>query len=330
VLSAALTVSCTTSKAGGNDQSISEARQELLAQVIDIPGSDGHRYQAVDDMGHTMDAAKIIQINETGEFAAVYHWWDDDQQRFTPSLATSNNLLDWQWRVDLAHGASMPTIAPASDGGYVIAWEDDTGPQVSLRYYPTWDALLTAEANKEVTADRQLSDCAEGTPNIYAASSREVDLGFHFNADCRTDRQARATTDWTTWTAETEPLLDRAALFQGYRGSIGDRDVIDYNGHRFTFLEAQFTQDDWRTFRILVYDDDLGALDRAGFPAAPAEPPSVHAFLHTHQGSSAFTNFTITQVTLDSRPALVMGVFIPQEGAQGDEAGQLIYYRFID
>ena len=329
-LTVLLLAGCSDGAADNDEATIAEVREELLAYVIDIPGSDGHRYQATDDLGHEMDAAKILQIAETGEFAAVYHWWSDATQQFTPSLATSENLLDWEWRVDLTEGASMPTIAPASDGGYVVAWEDDTGPRVGLSYYPTWESLLAAEPAKQFTAERQLSDCAEGTPNIYSASSREVDFGLHFFENCETDRQARGTTDWTTWTAETQPLLDRAALFQGYRGSIGDRDYIEYEDHGFTFLESQFVQDDWRTFRILLYDDELGAQDRAGFPDAPAVPPSVHVFLHTHLGSSAFTNFTISEVTLDGHRALVMGVFIPQEGARGDEAGQLIYYRLLD
>jgi hypothetical protein len=320
---------CSDSGADNDESTISEAREELLGYVTDIAGSDGHRYQATDDLGHEMDAAKIIQVAETGEFAAVYHWWSDTTQQFTSSLATSDNLLDWEWQVDLTDGASMPTIAPATDSGYVVAWEDDTGPRVGLSYYPSWEALLAGEPAKHFTAERQLSDCAEGTPNVYSASTREVDFGLHFYADCETDRQARATTDWTTWTAEPQPLLDRAALFQGYRGSIGDRDYIEYEGHGFTFLESQFIQDDWRSFRILLYDDELGAQD-PGFPDAPAVPPSVHVFLFTHLGSFAFTNFTISEVTLDGLRALAMGVFIPQEGARGDEAGQLIYYRLLD
>ncbi len=316
----------------GDDHSsaIANAREELLAYVIDIPGSDGHRYQAADDRDHAMDAAKIIQVAETGEFAAVYHWWDDTTQSFTPSLAISDDLLDWRWQVDLGDGASQPSIAPASDGGYVVAWEDHADPQITLSYYPTWETLLAGEPAKQFTAERHLPGCAEGTPNLYSASSQAVVFGLHFFAGCETDRQALGRTDWTTWTAETQPLLDRAALFQGYRGSIGDRDFIEYRGHGFTFLEAQLIQSDWRTFRIFLYDDELGAQDRAGFPAAPAVPPSVHVFLHTHLGSSSFTNFTISEVTLDGQRALVMAVFIPNEGARGDEAGELIYYRLLD
>ena len=315
---------------------IDDARAELLGYVGDIPGADGYRYGATDDLGHVMDTVKIIQI-EPDEFTAVYHWLSDDSG-FVVSLATSTNLLDWTWQVDLATYASQPYIAEASDGGWVVAWEQEPPSQdessLRMALYPTWEALMTAAPTKVFTAERQLSECAEGTPSIYSASSSEVVVGFHFFADCVTDRQALGTTDWTTWEASTQPHLDRAALFQGYRGSIGDREVLEFRGHSFTFLEGQFTQNDWRTFRVLLYDEGLGVRDPVGLAgglgSAPSEPPSTHVFMWTHAGSFAFTNLTATEVTLNGREALVFGVFIPGEGARGDEAGQLIYYRFID
>ncbi len=166
VAGALVLAACSSSRTDAKESTISEIREELLASVIDVAGSDGHRYRAADDMGHEMDAAKIIQIAETGELAAVYHWWSDTTQQFTSSLATSENLFDWAWQVDLKENASMPTIAPASDGGYVLAWEDDSGPRVGLGYYRSWQALLAGQRAKQFTAERLLSDCAEGTPNI--------------------------------------------------------------------------------------------------------------------------------------------------------------------
>lgn len=326
---------CGSSTAASPD--IDEARAELLGYVGDIPGADGYRYNATDDQGHAMATAKIIQIG-SDEFAAVYFWLSDDLGSYVVSLATSVNLLDWTWRVDLATYASQPYIAEATDGGWVVAWEQEPPSQdenyLRMALYPDWEALLAATPTKVFTAERRLSACAEGTPSIYSASSSEVVVGFHFFADCATDRQALGTTDWTTWEASTQPHLDRAALFQGYRGSVGDRDVLEFRGHSFTFLESQFTQDDWRTFRVLLYDEGVGARHPVGLAggigSAPSEPPSTHVFMWTHAGSFAFTNLTATEVTLHGRQALVVGVFIPGEGAQGDEAGQLIYYRLID
>lgn len=316
--------------------SIDEARTVLMEYVGAVYDADGHRYDASDDQGHGLGTIKVVQVGPD-EFAGVYFWWDDDFGGFITSLATSSDLLEWTWRADLATYASQPYIAAASDGGWVVAWEQEPPEQdesaIRMVLYPTLESLLAASPSQVFDAERQLSECAEGTPNIYEASSTFVDFGFHFYAGCESDRQARGTTDWVTWTAETQPLLDRAAIFQGYRGSIGDRDHIEFEGYGFTFLEAQLVQSDWHTFRVLLHDTALGVADRESFeefPGSPWPPPSVNVFIATHAASESFTNLTVTQVTFQGRPALVMGLFIPQEGAHGGEAGQLIYYRFID
>ena len=122
--------------------SISEARAELLRYVGDVTRSTGYRYDAHDDRGHSMDGAKIIQVTETGELAAVYHWFSGVPDRFNVSLATSTNLLDWTWRRDLTEGASQPTIRAASDGGYVVTWDSDADLEVTLHYFSSWDNLL--------------------------------------------------------------------------------------------------------------------------------------------------------------------------------------------
>jgi hypothetical protein len=43
--------------------------------------------------------------------------------------------------------------------------------------------------------------------------------------------------------------------------------------------------------------------------------------------SVAFTNPTMELVEIDGRDALLVTLFVPQEGASGLEAGQLLYYR---
>ena len=321
---------CSSSSESKAPRAISVVRAELLGYVEDVKAATGYRYRATDDHGHTMDTAKIIETGETGELAAVYHWWDESINGFRVSLATSSNLLDWKWRVNLGDHVSQPTIKAASDGGYVVAYDSDIGLHLKFAYFRTWDDLLHAKAAKAFDAERQLPGCAEGTANLYTASSTRVEFGLHFFAGCESDRQARGTTDWTSWTASEQLLLNRAALLQGYHGSIGDRDVINFEGHEFTFLEAQFVQSDWRTFRVLLYDEGTGAADRASFPNPSPLPPSVHVLIRTHAGSYAFTNLTVSEVHIDGHSALVVGVFIPSEGAQGDEAGELIYYRLLD
>jgi hypothetical protein len=330
--------SCATSS---DAVSIDEARTTLLGYVIDVPGADGYRYAVTDDQGHELDTAKIIDVEDG--FAAVYHWWDDPNSHFVTSLATSNDLLHWTWRVDLGVLASQPTIQLATDGGYVVAWEQEQPSQdnshLRFNYYPSWTNLLAATPTKSFDAQLLLSECAEGTPNLYAVSSTHVEFGFHFFYNCEVDQQAHGESDWTSWTATQDVLLNRAAWLQGYTGSVGDRDMIDFEGHRFTFLEAQFVPGDWRTFRVLLYDDGVGARDRSviddppdpasQFPDIPPEPPSTYVGIWTHQGSRSLTNLTISNVTLDGRRAIVVAVFIPREN-DTSEAGELIYYRLLD
>lgn len=330
----------TTSRQGAT---IDEARAELLGLLGDVTAADGYRYQLADDRGMPMGPIEVVQVSPD-QFAAVYHWSPATGPSFKVALATSSNLLDWTWRVDLADHASQPTIAPASDGGFVVAWEQEPATEdeshLQFAYYATWDDLQAANPSKTFAAERLLSPCGEGTPNLYSASSTQVEFGFHYYADCTADRQARGTTDWATWDAQGEHLLDRAVLFQGYTGSIGDRTVVDFEGYRFTFLEASFTLGDWSSFRVLVYDEGTGAADRAAFPdplpdpypriLPPAEPPSEHVFIATHRGSYSLSNMSLAIVELEGRPALVVGVFILHPGFGGDETGELIYYRFID
>jgi hypothetical protein len=266
-----------------------------------------------DDQGNVMDTVKIIPVPETGGFAGVYHSYRDDTGSFNVHLATSNDLMNWNWRIELAAEASQPTIQAASGGGYVLAWEQEPENHLKFAYYSSWTKLLKGVSSKTFEAPRQLSDCAEGTPNLYSASSTLVEAGFHFNASCDLDRQASGTTDWSTWTPIERPELDRAFLMQGVSGGIGDRDVLNFKGFEFTFIEGQLIRDDWRSWRIFLYDDLSASTEQLD--------------IRTHAGSVAFSNPTSTQIEIGGQEALLVTLFIPQEGAAGAEAGELIYYK---
>jgi len=185
---------------------IDEARSELRGNIEDVTQATASRYGVVDDRGHEMDTVKIIAVPESGGFVGLYHSFRQDSGTYAVHLATSRDLLYWTWQGELAEDASMPTIKPASDGGYVVAWEQEPPNHVRLTYYRSWMDLLAGRASKSFDAPLMLSTCAEGTPNLYAASSTAVDVGFHFYRDCTLDREARGATDWHSWTAAPVPL----------------------------------------------------------------------------------------------------------------------------
>jgi hypothetical protein len=292
---------------------IDEARAELRGYIEDVTQATARRYAVVDDRGREMDTVKIIAVPESGGFVGLYHSYREDTGTFAVHLATSEDLMDWTWRRQLGDNASMPTIKPASDGGYVVAWEQEPPNHLRLMYYASWNDLLVGAASKTFDAPLRLSSCAEGTPNLYAASSTAVDVGFHFYRDCQFDREARGTTDWHSWTASARPTLDAALEARGVMGGIGDRDVIRFRGFDLTLIEGQLVNEDPRTWRVFLYDDQTGN----------AQP--LH--FRTPGGSIAFANPTIADIEIGGRKAILVTLFIHDKGARGSEAGELIYYR---
>ena len=260
-----------------------------------------------------MDTVNVIAAPDGG-FVGLYHSYRADTG-YRVHLATSSDLMNWTWRVTLAEQASMPTIEPDGDGGFVVAWEQEPANHLRFAYYESWGDLLAGVAAKTLDAPRRLSKCAEGTPNQYSASSHWIDVGFHYFGDCELDRQARGTSDWTSWSPARQPSLDAALEAHGVMGGIGDRDDVVFEWFPFTLLEGQVVKDDWRTWRVFLIDQ-----------TGQAEPLSIR----THAGSLAFTNPTIELIEIQGREAILVTLFVPQEGAAGTEVGELIYYRLLD
>lgn len=292
---------------------VERVKAELKGLVENVTEATAVRYGARDDLGNEMDTVNIIAA-PGGGFVGLYHSYRAATYRV--HLATSSDLMNWAWKVTLAEQASMPTIEPAPGGGYVVAWEQEPGNHLKFAYYESWTDLLDGAASKTLDAPRRFSSCAEGTPNLYVASRSWLDVGFHYFGDCELDRQARGTSDWTSWSPVRQPLLDDALEAHGVMGGIGDRDDVTFEGIGFTLLEGQVVKNDWRTWRIFLLDDATGEAEQLSF--------------RTDAGSFAFTNPTIELIEIGGRAAILVTLFVPQEGAAGSEVGELIYYRILE
>ena len=308
-LALAVVVACGAPTAGPTWSDPAAVGSALATYLEDVKGAAGKRYGERDDLGHELDGLTIMAAPVDG-FVGVSHWWSEPSHEFRIGLSTSDDLLTWTWRAELARQASMPAIAPATDGGYVVAWEQEPDNHLAFAWYPSWDDLLAARPSKAFEAEQQLSDCAEGTPNLTSASSTAVAFGFHYFADCDLDREARGTMDWRHWSATKRPELDRAVLADDVTGGIGDRDLIRFRDQEFTLLEAMTVRDDWSTWKVYLVDE---------YRSKPL------AFA-TDGGSRAFTNPTAEIVDLHGQPTLVVTLFVPQEGAAPGETGSLVYY----
>jgi hypothetical protein len=296
--------------------SIEAARAGLRDLITDVTAATAYRCQLADDRGRSMGPTAIIWVPEAGRFAAVYFTLDDGDQAFHVQLATSADLMEWTWVVELADLASQPTIAAASDGGYVVAWEQEPDPiHIVIASFATWDDLRAGNVGRRFDVPVTMPACGEGTPSIDAASGTRVDLGFHYHADCERDREASGSTDWTTWQAVARPERDKALIDLGVAGHIGDRDTIAFGGHTLMFIDGQLVLDDFGSWRTFLYDDETRSAELLNF--------------RTHKGSKAFSSLTVGQVTIGGQEAILVTMFLMGDGTPSPEDGTLVYYRTL-
>ncbi|HEY4993511.1 MAG TPA: hypothetical protein VII33_15665 [Nakamurella sp.] len=292
--------------------------------ICDVPGSTAHRYGTTDSAGNTMDTVKIID-SPAGGYLGVSHTGD------TVHLAASDDLLTWTFVRTLDAEATQPTIAALPTGGFVTAVEHNdqrgSGGRLRLRHYRDLAALRSGTFDRERTQPRILSRCNEGTPNVRSISLRPdidhsiIELGFHYQLRCDLDRQAGGVlADFARWTATADTGLDdritaaAAAHGRAVRGNIGGRDVIVVDGNACTLYEVQYRKNSFGSWRVYLHDGRTGAIDLLP--------------IRTHRGTTAFANPTVSSITSPAgRPAVVITLFLPFEGAAPGEAGQLIYYR---
>ncbi|MFE2346084.1 hypothetical protein [Kitasatospora cineracea] len=266
-----------------------------------------------------MDAAKIIQ-DSSGDYLAVYHTIRGDGQ-FHAILGSSTDLMNWSFIRDFGPGSSQPTIAQSSDGGYVLAWEQDPSNHVAVRYFATRSHLFAGSEDRSFDSTRTQSKCAEGTPNIYDVQlNPDIDhstilLGAHYFSNCDVDRQMTASlVNFKTWTASADHTFDNSLLYWGVKGNIGDRDAVKFKGFKYGLLEGQYVKNDFGSWRTFIYDYATLNADRMS--------------IRTAGGSTAFANPTITNLrTPDGRNAILITLFLPSEGAAPGESGEMIYYR---
>ena len=224
--------------------------------------------------------------------------------------------MDWSWQVELAGQASQPSIEAASDGGYVVAWEQEPDPiHLVVASFATWDDLRVGRSTRRFDVPITMPACGEGTPSIETASSKRVDLSFHYHASCERDLQARGWTDWKTWHSRMRRDIDKALIDLGVAGHIGDRDKITFRGHDLTLVEGQRIVDDWSSWRIFLYDDESRTAEELPFK--------------THAGSTSMANPTVELIQFHGRSAILVTLYIFTEGSRGDEDGELIYFRYL-
>jgi hypothetical protein len=258
----------------------------------------------------------VIWVPEAARFAAVYFSWDDADQAFHAHVATSTNLLDWKWEVELAKQASMPAISAMIDGGYVVAWEQEPDPiHMVVASFDTWDDLRAGSMARRFDVPITMPACGEGTPSstrrVGSASTSASTTTVTANA---TDKR-RGWTDWTTWQSVARPERDQALIDRAIGGHIGDRDTIKFRGYELMLLEGERVPGDWSSWRTFLYDDKTRVADEIRFK--------------THAGSQPFSNPSISEVQIDGHDAILVTLYLFTEGSRGGEDEELVFCRTV-
>jgi phosphatidylinositol-3-phosphatase len=306
------------------DAAADQAHLESIVQ--DVPAATAHRYGARDNLGNSLDTLKIMNRPDGG-YLGVYH--TSVAGTFYVKVATSNDLLTWTFRADLAGNASQPTISRLHDRSFLVAYEQSGGGCAGLGtggsclrflHFPTVGSLLGNSPDRSFQAPRTLSSCAEGTPNIYWSRLKPdldhstIKVGFHYFRDCNVDRQAGGfLTNFSSWRTWVPDVANDDIQALGAVGNIGDRDSMPFGGIMYRLIEGQLSRGDFGSWRPFLFSWPTGAkrLD-----------------VHTDGGSTAFANPTFTRVNAPKGGgAVVVTMFLPREGAAPGEAGELIYYK---
>lgn len=306
---------------------------DIKSVVENVKLAVSYKYGSRDDIGNSMDTAKIIEIdNPTSsyKYLAVYHTLISGV--FKSSIADSTDLINWRFRKVLDNNASQATIFKLSNDGFLVALEASSPGTNHLRvnYYSNINNLLNNIIDRSIDIPQTLSTCAEGTPNIYSVTFSNpsspiitqsiIDIGFHYykpnltGGGCDVDRQARGIlTNFTTWNSIVETAINTSIESFGVKGNIGDRDYTIFNGVPYNIIEGQYIKNDFGSWKCFLWNWQTRTASQLN--------------IQTHKGSLSLANPTYTKVRLpDGRTGMVVCIFIFSQNSATGEAGELIYY----
>jgi hypothetical protein len=278
-----------------------------------------------DDKGNSMDSLKVIQ-DSYGGYIGIYHTSVGGVYR--TMVATSSDLMTWHSRTVVDEHASQPTIEVMPDTSYLVVEEADSNgltkpAKTWLRFvlFPTRAALLADQPSRTFDAPHTLVGNvggAEGTPSVdWVAMHPDlahsvIRVGFHYFMNASIDREAVGTlVNFSSWMAQPDQALNNALTKAGLVGDFGERDSFVYGNTVYEMVEAQAVPGGrWDAY---LYSPATGQV----------RPLQVK----TPAGSSEFANPHVTMVRGPTGASdLLTTLFLPQRGAKGNEAGELIYY----
>lgn len=276
--------------------------------------SSSYSFDLKDDQNTTMEVLRTVKADETYTYLGVYHAMISSNH-YKLYLAGSNDLVNWTYLAELGDRAHQGYIVKWNNG-YLVANEQDPTEgynNVQIRYYSSYANLVSNNSSYNKSISRSFSSYAEGTPDIRSISgtspsSSYIVIGFHYYDTDNTgvDQQAIGVLkDFTSWRAWTDDISNYNIQEMGFDGNVGARAGFAFNGN-YVLQEAQQTQNDWSSWRLLFGD---GAFYYQLSPVTP-------------KGSVSFANPGISSIGSN---VFAVTTYLPTEGNQVGEIGELIY-----
>lgn len=332
------------------------SREDLL-QYLSNPRSAGagnYRYGLRDSEGNQMDCPSVIDLGDgPGGYAAVYHssYQAGGGRRYKIHLATSDDLINWTFRMTLVDNADMPSLTRVKGGEWLMMvheqWMNATPAGASrspsrlgFKLFHSVADLLEGKVRSSWIAPSFSRSGLDGTPNVYACELVENDgrreiraeVGFHFwdgkrdaNASARIDGLFSAGRE-PEWQAVALDAFNAKMISAGVTGNIGQREQVVVEGGRFSVVEGNLGEPakSWDQWRIWLYQHGR----REAGLAASGEGALTMLAPRTHRGSRAFGNPSVSFVRGAGGKGrrIVISYFLFHEGAAPGEAGPLIYF----
>ncbi|TLX78461.1 hypothetical protein E9993_01920 [Labilibacter sediminis] len=284
-----------------------------IASLTDC-NSGNALFDLKDDQNRSIQVLRVVKADEAKyTYLGVYHG-QIAPNHFNLYLAGSNDLQNWEYIKTIGDRAHQGDIEKWGTG-YLVANEQDVvegSNNIQVRYYSSYQKLIKNQPSSSVSIPRLFAQTAEGTPDIRqieGASPGEsrIYLGFHYYENQDVDKQAFGVlnnfVDFRGWKDE---IANYNITEMGFVGNIGARSSFYSGSDQYVILEAQTQKNLWEGWRLLLGD--------GGF--------YTQLNIQTPKGSTSFANPGIADFGNGN-----FGVtsFLPTEGNQPGEIGQLLY-----
>eukprot|EP00605_Chrysophyceae_sp_TOSAG23-4_P001391 GSChrysophyteH1.ASY1.ANO1.1511.1 assembled CDS len=327
------------------------SQEGVVDLLSDVTTSLAHTYSLSDDSGEQMACVHVLQASQEdvwgAKYFSLYHAYVGKE--YEVRLASSNDLMTWQYRRTLLSNADMPFISRVDGSDWLLVtheqWMSKNSQipsQLGFKLYYNESQLLEGEHFNSFVAPLTVGEVIEGTPSIYSTSFVErdglymvdADIGFHYNNDDGIDQVASAKLN-SFGPATVKPFIsesnaqknyDNLFIKNGAVGNIGQRQAGMLQGQHINVQEANIGSMPptiWEDWRIWVYNYSNG---EGSIPTGDSNEVTM-LNIKTHGGSTAFGNPSWTILNCNGRDCLFVSYFLFSEGAADGEAGVCVFVK---